>query len=142
MQPISRNTVFDAAFVEIGRHTDNFFVTLHAEAIDLVVQWRPGRKSNPAVSRRDQMHRVKTPNQKSQYVALVIMRVPDADMPFATDPDAVTNNAPVERTAIVDADDLGIGDFGFALKRGETRIARRAHKQACAVDAVLVQVAW
>ena len=78
------------------------------------------------MSRRDQMHLVKTLNQKSQRVTLVIMRMPDADLTFAAHTNAIANDSPIGRTAIVDTDNFSTSSGSFTFNRRETRIAAGA----------------
>ena len=86
------------------------------------------------------MHFVKSTDQQSQCVALVIMSMPDRDVAFPTDSDTITNNAPVGRSAIVDADDHCPGGSGFVFQRCKSGITGRFHEQTRAVDAVLFEI--
>ena len=56
MQSLDWNTTFDAAFTQILGDTDDFFVPLHTEAIDFVVERCLCCEPNPSVSRSDQVH--------------------------------------------------------------------------------------
>ena len=58
-------------------------VSSETEPVDFEVQGIALSHHSPAVSRSDQRHGMKPPEQQAQRVTLVVVRVPDLDILFA-----------------------------------------------------------